>query len=450
MEHFIQKINGLLDDGAYKSAISCCNKAIDKHPEFYIYYEKLAAIYLFKKKYDVSRDYYRKALSLNPKLKWIESKLDYIETIKSEYKKNLTNITSTFKKNAKPFCGKYMIYPDLTGKRKLEGGLRVYENPEKAEKSLPDRPLVTIVTVVYNNKETLERCIKSVLNQTYNNIEYIIIDGGSDSQTLEIIKKYSEKIDYFISEPDKGIYNAMNKGIEVSRGDYICLLNSDDIYEYSYVEEAVALARQNNSSIVYTYHKTGQSVLTTEGINEGVYLGHLNICHNTFLVSKSCYDNIGRYSEDYKIVSDAVWIRKAYRNGIRFDLLKKPMFTLTGGGLSSGNTAERRNLFISEVARSYIDQFPFLSYKEAENIYLFRFNKTRVSEIIKIADKHKDKANFISSLSKYAEYCFKHRDNFKLSHTDSDGLFLEVHQTIRSHIHSKKSNQNQYKERLFF
>lgn len=323
----------------------------------------------------------------------------------------------------KRFCGIYEKYPDTTGKRQAEGGLRLSLGINK--RIISDEPLVTIITAVYNNSTTFERCINSVLDQTYRNIEYIVIDGGSDQPTLDVINKYSDKIDYYVSEPDDGIYNAMNKGIELASGDYICLLNSDDFYETIFVSECIKLANNKNSSIVYTYYKVGSIELKTEGINEGVFLGHLNICHNTFLVSKDCYDRIGKYAEDYQIVSDAVWIRKAFRGKVRFDLLEESMFTLTEGGLSSGSTPENRKLFISEVVRSYVEQFDFLSEEDAEDIYLFRFDKSRVPRIIRVAKKYLHDKEFISSLSSYVGYCFKNRDNFKLSHTESDTLFLE-------------------------
>jgi glycosyltransferase involved in cell wall biosynthesis len=90
-------------------------------------------------------------------------------------------------------------------------------------------PLISIITVVYNNVNTLEQTILSVINQTYKNIEYIIIDGGSTDGTVDIIKKYEDKLTYWVSEPDRGIYDAMNKGIYKATGEWIYFLGSDDI-----------------------------------------------------------------------------------------------------------------------------------------------------------------------------------------------------------------------------
>ena len=92
-------------------------------------------------------------------------------------------------------------------------------------------PKVSIITVVYNNKELIQGAIQSVLKQDYSNIEYIVIDGGSSDETVSIIKSYSDRISYFISEKDNGIYDAFNKGIKVTKGQYIGIVNSDDILE---------------------------------------------------------------------------------------------------------------------------------------------------------------------------------------------------------------------------
>ncbi len=93
-----------------------------------------------------------------------------------------------------------------------------------------NKPLISVVTVVYNGAEFLEDTITSVINQTYDNIEYIIIDGGSTDGTLDIIRKYEDNITYWISEPDKGMYEAIDKGFKVAKGEILAWLNADDIY----------------------------------------------------------------------------------------------------------------------------------------------------------------------------------------------------------------------------
>ena len=98
---------------------------------------------------------------------------------------------------------------------------------------------ISIITVVWNNKETIKDAIDSVLSQTYKNIEYIIVDGASSDGTVDIIKGYGDKITKFISEPDKGLYDAMNKGLSLATGDIVGILNSDDFYIDEFVIEKV-------------------------------------------------------------------------------------------------------------------------------------------------------------------------------------------------------------------
>ena len=102
-----------------------------------------------------------------------------------------------------------------------------------------NKPLVTIITVSYNVVDTIESTIQSVVNQRYNNIEYIIIDGGSNDGTVDIIKKYEDHITYWISEPDGGIYYGMNKGIIKSNGDWLCFMNAGDRFASNDVLEHI-------------------------------------------------------------------------------------------------------------------------------------------------------------------------------------------------------------------
>ena len=101
-------------------------------------------------------------------------------------------------------------------------------------------PKISVITISYNNKEGLEKSLKSVTSQDYKDFEYIVIDGGSNDGSKEILEKYSDKINYWVSEPDKGIYNAMNKGIEVANGEYLLFINSgDELFSSGILTEVV-------------------------------------------------------------------------------------------------------------------------------------------------------------------------------------------------------------------
>jgi glycosyltransferase involved in cell wall biosynthesis len=119
-----------------------------------------------------------------------------------------------------------LFLPEGEG-RKGEGGLRT---KGYFKKSHEDKPLISIITVVFNGEKHLEETIQSIINQTYDNVEYIIIDGGSSDGTLDIIKKYEDKISYWVSEPDRGISDAFNKGVSASKGDYLYFLGADDYF----------------------------------------------------------------------------------------------------------------------------------------------------------------------------------------------------------------------------
>jgi len=162
------------------------------------------------------------------------------------------------------------------------------------------KPLISVITVVYNGREYIERAINSVLEQTYDNVEYLIIDGGSTDGTLDIIEKYDEVVDYWVSEPDHGVYDAMNKGIELFHGDYVLFLGCDDIL-YDVLQEVVGYF--NSSSTSYY----GNVILSE---NQRVYGGRFfplklfiqNIPHQAIFYSKQVFSE---YSFDCKYITVA-------------------------------------------------------------------------------------------------------------------------------------------------
>ena len=200
----------------------------------------------------------------------------------------------------------FFRYPDLTSLRKAEGGLRL-EGIRKS--STAGFPLVSVVTSVYNEIDHLEQAMESVFNQTYANIEYIIVDAGSTDGSLELVKKHAAKLDYFISEPDSGIYEGMNKGIQLSSGKYILLLNSDDYYMPDAVERLVRKANEEQADIVaadsYNLQAEGELIHgPTCGVSRSSWtpFAYL-VCplkHETMLVSSSVYAQMGMYDESFR------------------------------------------------------------------------------------------------------------------------------------------------------
>jgi len=176
-------------------------------------------------------------------------------------------------------------------------------------------PLISIITITYNAVNTIEETIKSVLEQTYPNIEYIIIDGGSTDGTVEIIKKYSSQISYWISEPDKGIYNAMNKGIMQAHGAWINFMNSGDTFYNSKTLDTINFHQINNKIIKVIYgdtivkknnnffHKKAQPI---KNIHRRI-IG----CHQSIFVSNVNIKDI-MFDESFKLASDYNTIYSLY------------------------------------------------------------------------------------------------------------------------------------------
>jgi glycosyltransferase involved in cell wall biosynthesis len=130
--------------------------------------------------------------------------------------------------------------------KSINGGIRVNGVSKKTD---TDTPLLSIVTVVYNGEESLEKTIESVINHNYPNIEFIIVDGGSTDKTIDIIKKYEDKIDYWVSEKDAGIYDAMNKGLALSTGEWIYYLGADDLIK-QFTDDFIKQFSNNNNDVI--------------------------------------------------------------------------------------------------------------------------------------------------------------------------------------------------------
>jgi glycosyltransferase involved in cell wall biosynthesis len=188
----------------------------------------------------------------------------------------------------------------------MEQFIAAYENQTK--KFLPGQPVVTVVTVVYNGEETLEGTIQSVISQAYQNIEYIIVDGASKDGTLEIIKKYQDRIDFWISEPDGGIYDAMNKGIDLAHGDWINFMNAGDCF---YSNETVSEFISINPDINCHYY--GDNIYFTRDISwifsaglhrKTDFLKHNAFSHQAVFYSLNQMRKAGKYDITLKISAD--------------------------------------------------------------------------------------------------------------------------------------------------
>jgi len=166
---------------------------------------------------------------------------------------------------------------------------------------------ISIITINYNDAAGLEKTIKSVISQTYKNIEYIVIDGDSGDDSKSILKRYEEQVDFSISEPDTGIYNAMNKGIAVAKGDYLLFINSGDVLlDSQVIEQAVLL--ELDKDLIYGNIVFVEGDKTRDWVVEDILsfetFYRSTIPHPATFIKRDLFQKIGVYSEDYRIVSD--------------------------------------------------------------------------------------------------------------------------------------------------
>lgn len=179
----------------------------------------------------------------------------------------------------------------------------------------PQFPIISIITVSYNAESTIENTIQSVINQTYPNIEYIIIDGGSTDRTLEIIKKYEHHISCWISEPDKGIYNAMNKGIQIASGDWINFMNAGDTFHDFNTINNIHFEQIDKTLYKIVYGDTIKKKYSKTFYIKAFNISHIKrsiiCCHQSLFVSLMDKSQV-LFDEKYKISADFQVIHDLY------------------------------------------------------------------------------------------------------------------------------------------
>ena len=236
--------------------------------------------------------------------------------------------------------------------RKVEGGLRTRGY---FKKSYENKPLISIITVVYNGEKYLEETIQSAINQTYDNMEYIIIDGGSTDGTLDIIKKYEEKIDYWVSERDSGIYDAMNKGITLCSGNIIGIVNADDLLYHGTVEkiskvfDTTPMFTCANLEIVDQEGKILETI-SSLGLESMKYklLKHMPFLHPTMFVGMKVYKQMGLFDTRYRLSADYDFTLRLMSHHVKFKRLdfSTGMFRLGGQSGGVGSYLENHKLLL--------------------------------------------------------------------------------------------------------
>ncbi|MHB8208966.1 glycosyltransferase family 2 protein [Mucilaginibacter sp.] len=230
---------------------------------------------------------------------------------------------------------------------------------------------MSLITVTYNAESTIERCIRSVIAQKYQNIEYIVIDGASTDGTLQIINRYAQNIKIIISEPDKGMYDALNKGIKLATGDITGILNADDYFASDDILAEVATAfMDSNIDILYgnlDFVNLNETIIRkwrTREYRVGDFDWGWMPAHPTFYCRQSLFNSLGFYSLEYGTAADyELMLRFMHKTKVNAYFLNKVMVKMQCGGMSNKSPVNRINAwkFDLKAMRKNGIRFSFIS-----------------------------------------------------------------------------------------
>lgn len=250
-------------------------------------------------------------------------------------------------KESSPSAPSFHDYPAMPRPGANQGGRRAHE---VAGASAPHLPKVSIVTIVRNGAETMPRTLDSVLSQDFQGTEYIIVDGGSTDGTLDLLRANQSRVGLWISEPDRGISDAFNKGIALSRGEVIGLLNSDDWYEPDAVRVVMERMQQSGADIacgrLQYWDGERQTYLASSDpahLERGMTVGH-----PTVFVRRECYQRFGLFRLDFRLAMDYEWLLRAKAAGARFVVADRCLANMQGGGVGDRRWRDSQR----EVARA--------------------------------------------------------------------------------------------------
>lgn len=233
---------------------------------------------------------------------------------------------------------KYSIDRGYTGFL-LKNNLPVELLP-KEKSNISGFPLITVVTIIFNGEKEIEETIQSVLKQTYSNIEFIIIDGGSKDATINYIKKYNDSIDYWVSEKDKGISDAFNKGIQLMRGDWCIFMNAGDVFDNEKVISSITESLDQSLDLVYGHIRMVDehgNILRKFGkpFSKNKFLRSMIVPHQAAFHNIKLFQEIGGYSDDFIYTMDFELLLRKPDSKIKYiDLIVARMLE---GGVSRTN-----------------------------------------------------------------------------------------------------------------
>lgn len=286
-----------------------------------------------------------------------------------------------FAKESKP--SETVIFLSESERRKGEGGLRT---KGYFKQSYNKMPLITVITVVYNGAKHLEQTILSVIDQTYDNVEYIVIDGGSSDGTIDIVSRYEDAIDYWVSEIDDGIYDAMNKGLRLATGDYIAFLNADDWYEPDALASISEILQSEDNDYVFAkmkFHEQNSKNIHTDNPNlHTIKPLVMPFSHPTLFIKK---EKMMTFDKKYRIASDFDSVCKLKKRGLIGIFLNKPIVNFREGGVS---TSSHENELFAIRRKHYGLLWAIYGYFRFAKIPIFHFMVKVVVSAKKSLQKH--------------------------------------------------------------
>lgn len=244
-------------------------------------------------------------------------------------------------------------------------------------------PLVSVITVTFNAQQYIEQTIESVLAQTYQNVEYIIIDGGSTDGTVDIIRRYAERLSYWVTEKDNGIYDAMNKGIRHAKGELIGMVNASDSYENDTIQAVVDAYRLHPENGVFhgninMLNEDGSLFKQKCANNNLTQLNNgFRLFHPTFFVKKDTYQRIGLYDTSFRLAADYDFALRCRNAGVTFYHIPQVLSNFRVGGAT--NKQRLNSLNESKMALLKNGVTP----QQAEQTYRFWLKQMRKDIVLR-------------------------------------------------------------------
>jgi glycosyltransferase involved in cell wall biosynthesis len=260
-------------------------------------------------------------------------------------------------------------------------------------------PKLSIVTVCYN-EPNLERTCESIVRQTWQDFEWIVIDGGSNAETLAVFEKYKDRIDTFVSEKDTGIYNAMNKGIRRAKGQWLNFMNAGDMFFYDDALKDVFQNKEYDADVLYGFAgienrdrpHSSQIASYPERLTK-MFFGSSCLCHQSTFIRRPLFERFGGYDETYRSAADYEKWLLFLKNGVVFQRVPYIVSCFFLGGMSSSPTgAQEMNAVMAqyftedEIAALVQDGFGKPKYTFRER--LFSFKTTRRRKILTVLGLH--------------------------------------------------------------